>query len=265
MERCRLGIELERPLELARRVVEAPLARRQLAQRGVGVGGVGVELQRVFVERLRAAQITLQRAHVPEPKERRQVFRIGRSRDLVPARRLVEPAIVLVDGAEQVRPAPVLRQQSIGVLECRRRRIGEVVHQVALAHLGEALAQLARIDAALRRQAVETRTRLGELVLDRGLDVAEVGMRDLAQRRQLGRCDCGDPADEKRERERESVAGPQGLADPSPRVSVVYRPSGTAVKTSRLPPGHFTSTSTAPSLAAPSPSATTTRGSLADA
>ena len=187
VERLRVGIELERALELARRVGVLSLARRQLAQRGVGVGGVGIELQPVFVERLRAGQVTLQRAHVAEPQQRRQVLRIGRSRHLVPARRLLQRAIVLVDGAQQIRPPAILRQQSVGVLERRRRRVGEVVDQVALAQLGEALTQLARIDAAPRRQAVETRARLGELVPDRGLDAAEVGMRHLAQRRQLGR------------------------------------------------------------------------------
>ncbi len=122
---------------------------------------------------------------------------------------------VVVQMAEQIGPALVLRREPARVLVGRLGGRGDVVHVVAHRELAVGIGQL-RVRLVRRGRALDVATRLREGGLDRGLEGAGV---DGRQRQQVGRAFAtgNSQAERQEQRRRTDRKGSEGPAVTHPR------------------------------------------------
>ena len=267
-------VERQRPLE--RLHCRAVLVRRQRDAAGAVPrrGRAGLEVDGAAEQRLRLVRAPQRQVGLPEPDQRRDVIGVELPGMLEARRRLRQRAVVAVEVAEIVGPAPVARIEGerVPVVRLGRPEVARRHQQVR--HLAVRAAELASGGAGIVDALPQRGVGGAHLGLDARLHGGEVQRRHRLQpqtRRRIEPGAGGGPVsgraagageDEERHRRRPNPAGRPHRVSPVPSVSVVQRSTATSLQLSCAPPGHCTWTAAA---AADSPSPRRTRGSLAEA
>ena len=276
VDRARLGLELQGPLEALDRLSGAIPLLGHATQTPLGHGGQGIQRQDPTELLLRSVQRSLVQMDLPQTEESGHVVRLqlqGRLQGL-PGR--FQATLPEVENSQVVGPPELLRIQAPGVGQGRLRRHHEIVGQVVLPHLSVGLLESFHPHRLVPLQkGVEGGAHLPDRLPVRRRELIQDRNRNRLQVQARRRSPDGRTASEGRDDRPQDDAEGRGDARrdrgpvahhevglPSPFRRVVYIPAGGEENRSFFPSGHRTRTSR---TSAPEPRPKRTRGSLADA
>ncbi len=175
------GLQLQGALVMARRGPRVAGAAGDVAEEEVGQGAIRIQLQRPFQLGPRAFRVSLADADLRQPHAGRQVLRPQLQGPSQSLRCRAQLAGGLVEDAQVVEPAELVRRQADGVAIGRGRRLVQLVGVQAAAQLAVGVGQGAVVGPAPR--LLQLGLGGGELGAHVLLEPAQIGLRDRLERR----------------------------------------------------------------------------------